>query len=211
MPVDREIAMKITTFTILSLSAAASQLLAQTTVTPPEIASISKSKSTPIPKFLVYRHFLAWVNDLDNKALAAGASDPYKFAEPFRRAHLETQDLDSVRKEAQSLDSDLKKHHEKLKIVVAKYRKAGQDALDHGLPLPPVPAEIHELEAMRTAILVQHMVSLQSALGPQKTAQLDAYLGREFVPHLSLKPLARPAANITSSGITRQPFNIGEQ
>ncbi len=170
----------------------------------------NKPKSTPIPKFLVYRHFLAWANELDNRALAAGVSDPYKFAEPFQRAHLETQDLDSVRKEAKALDAGLRRHGEKLKAVVDSYRRTAQDYVEHGLPLPPVPAEIHELEAMRTAILVQHMVSLQSALGPQKTAQLDAYLEREFVPHLSLKPLAKPAAN-SAFGISIQPLAMGQQ
>ena len=196
--------------TIALFSSAAHLILAQTAVTPPEIASISKSKSPPIPKFLVYRHFLAWVNDLDNKALTAGASDPYKFAEPFQRARIETQDLDAVRKEAKSLDADFKKHGDKLKRVVAEYRRTAQDYVDHGLALPSVPAEIHELEAMRTAILVQHMVSVQSSLGPQKTAQLDAYLEREFVPHLSLKPLARPAAS-TTAGIPMQPLTIEQQ
>lgn len=173
-------------------------------------AAADKPKSMPIPKFLVYRHFLAWANDLDNKALAEGASDPHKFAEPFQRAHLESQDLDVLRKEAKALDSDLKKHGDQLKRAVAEYRRTAQDYVDHGLPLPSVPAEIHELEAMRTAILVQHMVSLQSALGPQKTAQLDAYLEREFVPHLSLKPLARPAAS-TNAGIPTQPLNSENQ
>ncbi len=195
---------------MLLLSSAASQLLAQTPATPPEIAKISASKSTPIPKYLAYRHFLAWVSDLDSKAVAAGESDPYKFAEPFQRAQLQPQDLDALRKEAKALDSELTKHDQKVKAVIAEYRKTAQHAAEHGLALPTAPAEIHELQAMRTAIVVQHMVTLQSALGPRKSKQLDAYLDREFVPHMSLKPLARPAAS-TASGIPRQPFTIGQQ
>ncbi len=42
-----------------------------------------------LPPYLVYRHFLAWVNQLDNAATNSGASDPYKFAEPFSRANLQ--------------------------------------------------------------------------------------------------------------------------
>ena len=42
--------------------------------------------STPIPKPLVYAHFLAMVNDLDKRAAAAGVTDPYQFAQPFSRA-----------------------------------------------------------------------------------------------------------------------------
>jgi hypothetical protein len=210
MRTKKEINMRTTVLIVLLLSSAASQLLAQTPATPPEIAQISASKSMPIPKYLAYRHFLAWVSDLDSKAVAAGESDPYKFAEPFQRAQLEPQDLDALRKEAKALDSELTKHDQKVKAVIAQYRKTAQHAVEHGLALPAAPAEMHELQAMRTAILVQHMVNLQSALGPQKSKQLDAYLDREFVPHMSLKPLARPAAR-TVSGIPRQPFTIGQQ
>ncbi|HZQ51415.1 MAG TPA: hypothetical protein VFB14_04410 [Bryobacteraceae bacterium] len=52
---------------------------------------------------------------------------------------------------------------------------------------------------MRTAILIQHMVSLQATLGAQHAAQLDAYLQHEFVPRMSLKLLAHPPASTTSS------------
>jgi hypothetical protein len=202
--------MRPTIFAILLLNSAGSLLLAEAVTTPPEIAKISASKSTPIPRYLAYRHFLAWVSDLDGKAVAAGESDPYKFAVPFQRARLETQDLDAVRREAKALDIDLKKHDAKLKVVIAEYRRTAQNAIDGGLSFPPLPAEIHQLQAMRTAILVQHMVSLQSALGPQKSAQLDVYLNREFIPHMSLKPLVRPAAS-TVSNIPTQPFTIAQQ
>jgi hypothetical protein len=161
-----------------------------------EITKVSAAKSKSIPKFLVYRHFLAWVNDLDNKATAAGESDPYKFAQPFQRAQLTNNDLDALRKEAKALNSDLATHNQKAKMLIAEYRRTAQTAVDHGLALPPAPPEIRQLQTMQTALLVQHMVSLQSALGPEKTAQLDAYLSREFVPHLSLKPLAKPASSI---------------
>jgi hypothetical protein len=196
--------------TILLLGSSSSLLPDQAKLTQPHVVTISASKSAPIPKFLVYRHFLAWANDLDNKSVAAGESDPYKFAKPFQRAHLETQDLDAVRKEAKALDTDLKKHGDKVKAVVAEYRRTAQKNVGQNSVLPPLPAEIHELEAMRTAILVQHMVSLQSALGPQKSAQLEAYLEREFTPHISLKPLVRPAAS-TAANIPTQPFTIGQQ
>jgi hypothetical protein len=177
-------------------STGAIPLLAQTAEISTKVTQISTAKSIPIPKFLVYRHFLAWVNDLDNKATAAGESDPYKFAQPFQRAQLTNNDLDALRKEAKALTSDLATHDQKAKIVIAEYRKTAQTAVDHGLALPSAPPEIRQLQTMRTALLVQHMVSLQSALGPEKTAQLDTYLSREFVPHLSLKPLAKTISSI---------------
>jgi hypothetical protein len=198
----------IALLTLLLSITGTSLLMAQPAQNSPEFAKISKSKSVPIPEFLIYRHFLAWVNDLDNKAVVAGESDPYKFAQPFQRAQLQSNDLDALLKEAKALNTDLAKYDEKAKAVIAEYRRTAQNAAERSLALPPAPPEIHQLQTMRTTILVQHMVSLQSALGPEKTAQLDAYLGREFVPHLSLKPLAHPAASL--SGIRAQPFSPGQ-
>jgi hypothetical protein len=168
----------------------------------------STFKSTPIPKYLVYRHFLAWVNDLEKKN--AGASDPYQFAKPFARAHLENSDLDALRTEARGLDSALAEMDGKAKATIAEYRTKAQSALREGKGLPPPPVELRQLQAMRTALLVQHMVNLQSALGPEKSAALNAYLGREFVPHVSLKPLARPAAS-TAAGLPAQSFALGQR
>ncbi len=192
----------------LAIGLGASLLTAQTAPAPLEAAKISAAKSMPIPKYLVYRHFLAWVNDLDKKN--AGASDPYQFAKPFAAAHLANSDLDALRTEARTLDSALAENDGKAKAVIAEYRSKAQNALRKGQNLPPAPAELRQLQAMRTALLVQHMVKVRSVLGPEKSASLDAYLGREFMPHISLKPLARPAAS-TTSDIPKQPFIIGQQ
>jgi hypothetical protein len=126
----------------------------------------STFKSTPIPKYLVYRHFLAWVNDLDEKN--AGASDPYQFAKPFARAHLENSNLDALRTEARALDSALAENDGKAKAIIAEYQIKAQNALREGKRLPAAPVELHQLQAMRTALLVQHMVTLQSTLGPER-------------------------------------------
>jgi hypothetical protein len=193
---------------LLATGVGATLLQAQIAPASLETAKISKSKSVPIPKYLVYRHFLAWVNDLDKKN--AGATDAYQFAKPFAGAHLENSDLDALRTEARGLDSALTETDGKAKAIIAEYRARAQNALREGKGLPPAPAELRQLQAMRTALLVQHMVNLQSALGPEKSANLDAYLSREFVPHISLKPLARPPAS-TTSGIPTQPFAIGQQ
>jgi hypothetical protein len=193
---------------LLAIGVEARFLSAQTAPIPPEAAKISRSKSVPIPKYLVYRHFLAWANNLDKKAV--GASDAYQFAKPFAHADLENSDLDALRKEARALDSELAEHDGKANAIIAEYRRKAQDAVRQGQGLPAPPAELHDLQTMRTALLVQHMVNLQSALGPEKSAELDAYVGREFVPHLSLKPLARPVAR-KDSGIPTQPFTLGQQ
>jgi hypothetical protein len=193
---------------MLAIGSGVVLLAAQTAPGSLEAAKIPRSKSAPIPKYLVYRHFLAWVTDLDKKN--AGATDAYQFARPFAGAHLENSDLDALRTEARALDSSLAETDGKAKSIIAEYRIKAQNALREGKDLPPAPVELRQLQAMRTALLVQHMVTLRSTLGPEKSANLDAYLSREFVPHISMKPLARPPAS-TTSGIPTQPFAIGQQ
>ncbi len=162
----------------------------------------STSQTQPITKEIVYRHFFAWVDDLDKKAVSKGATDPYEFAKPFKNAGLESADFDAIRKESKLLDSDLKHQDGKAKTIIDAYRKQAQAALQAGKPLPPIPSELDQLQAARSAILVHHMVTLQMALGPDKTAQMDAYMKRAVMPHISLKPLLHP---VDPSAVPAEP------
>ena len=153
-----------------------------------------------IPEYLVYRHFLAWVLVLEKKASAAREADPYKFAAPFSRARLRNSDLDALKLEAKSLDDNLRRVDAEAKPLIAAFRENAKKAAQSGQSLPPVPPEIRQMQAKRTAIMVQHMVKLQSSLGSQTTEQLNAYLRHEFVPHISLKSLAKPPSGSLSAG-----------
>src|SRR6478609_4905567 len=95
--------------------------------------------SKRLPAYAVYGHFLAWVNQLDKAASASGATDPYKFAEPFSRAHLQSQHLDLIQKEARALDADLRRKDASAQVIIARYRAQGKLALAQGKPLPAVP------------------------------------------------------------------------
>jgi hypothetical protein len=92
-------------------------------------------QSTPIPKHLLYTHFLHMVNDLDKKAT------------------------------------------------------------DAGLAIPPLPLELHQLQAERTALTISHVLDLQAELGKEKTRRLEGYFQREVTPRVSLKVLAHPPAD----------------
>ena len=152
-----------------------------------------------IPEYLIYRHFLAWAGALDRKAIAAREIDRYKFAVPFSRARLRNSDLDVLRVHSQSLDDNLRKLDAEAKPLIAAFREKAKKAAQSGQNLPPVPSEIRQLQAKRTAIMVQHMISLQTTLGPQATTRLNAYLQREFVPHVSLKALAKPPSELSNT------------
>ena len=165
---------------------------------------------THIPKHLVYTHFLSMVNDLDKKATEAGETDPYKFAQPFSRAGLENADLEILRKHAKALTSELAAHDQKAKTLIAAYRERAKAAAQQGQPLPPLPLELHQLQAERTAIAVNHMFVLQTDLGKEKTNRLEAYFAREVTPHVSLKVLAHPPAD-TKTSITAQSSTFAVQ
>jgi hypothetical protein len=150
----------------------------------------------------VYRHFLAWINQLDKDAKKVGATDAYKFAEPFSRANLQDQQVDSLRDAAHALDAQLQKHQARAQLVINRYRKDASAAVAQGKPLPPPPPEIHELERERTALLIQNYISVRTALGPKASAQLDKYLDYEFAPHIQIKRTAEPALAMQTGGAT---------
>ena len=160
---------------------------------PGNIVMARPATSRPLPPYVGYRHFLAWVVQLDNAATAAGATDPYQFAEPFSRAGLQHQHLDILRAEAHLLDSDLQTHQARAQLIVAKYRKDANALLSTGQSLPAAPQAIRDLQKQKTALLVNHYAKLRAALGPEVSAQLDGYLNYEFAPHISLQRMSAPA------------------
>ena len=159
---------------------------------PSNVVMARPATSRPLPPYLVYRHFLAWVVQLDNAATAAGSTDPYQFAEPFSRAGLQRQHLDILRAEAHLLDSDLQAHQARAQAIVAKYRSDASAGLSKGQSLPDAPQAIRDLQKEKTALLVNHYAKLRAALGPDVLAQLDGYLKYEFAPHITLQRMSAP-------------------
>ena len=157
-----------------------------------KIIGAEPANAKKLPPYLVYRHFLAWVNQLDKDAKLSGAGNSYKFAEPLSRANLQPQQLDGLRDAAHHLDADLQAQQARAQLVIGRYRKEANKALAEGKPLPPAPPEIRELERERTALLIQSYVSVRTALGPEASVQLDKYLNHEFAPHVSLRRMAEP-------------------
>jgi hypothetical protein len=158
-----------------------------------KITGAERADAIKLPSYVVYRHFLAWINKLDKDAKLSGVTDSYKFAEPFSRANLKHEQLDSLRDAAQRLDAQLQKHQARAQLVISRYRKEANKALAEGKPLPSAPPEIRELERERTALLVQSYINVRAELGQQASAQLDNYLDSEFAPHVKLRRVAEPA------------------
>ncbi|HEX4230472.1 MAG TPA: hypothetical protein VHZ07_17485 [Bryobacteraceae bacterium] len=65
--------------------------------------------SPRVLRYILYRHFLGWVNSLYATANADGQpADPYQFAKPFARAGLSHPNIDALVKEARAMANDLK-------------------------------------------------------------------------------------------------------
>lgn len=166
----------------------------------PVVVANEKSKSPGLPRYLTYRYFLARVDTLDKQATAKGVTNPYQFAESFAsHAGLADAELDLLREEARTMVADLKTQDKRASVTVAAFRAKAKAAVESGQPLPPISAEIHNLQRERTALLVQHFVKLQTALGPATCSRLDEYLAREFTPHVSTKRIAMPKQMSTSN------------
>ena len=163
--------------------------------TSPRILASQTSQAPRLPQYLVYRHFLAWIDSLDKQASAANSSDPFKFAEPFAKsAGLSDNDVELLRSEAKTMLADLHNHDQKASAAITAFRVRAKTAVESGQPLPALPDSIRDLQRQRTAVLVHHVVHLQTTLKPATRTSLESYLDREFVAHLSMKHVAVPAS-----------------
>ena len=123
---------------------------------------------------------------------------------------MENADLEILRQHAKASTRELAAHDQKAKVLIAAYRERAKAAVQQGLPLPQLPLELHQLQAERTAIMTNHMLNLQTKLGKEKTARLEAYFAREVTPHVSLKVLAHPPAD-TKTSTTAQSSTFAVQ
>lgn len=172
------------------------------------VVTSERSRTTRIPKYLVYRHFLGWMNAAEKDAEAQSARST--FTESLaKRTGLETPKLEFLREEAKSLEQDLSVQDARASVVINAYRAKARIAVQLGNRLPPIPTEIDQLERERTAVLVQHYVKIQSTLGSTASTRLDNYLETGFAPHISIKPIAAPRPIVAGDpkfpGFAEQP------
>jgi hypothetical protein len=116
--------------------------------------------------------------------------DEKKFVAAFRLKWLSRVQLDALTGEASALTQELAWLDLKPHRVTAEFRRTGRLALREDKPLPPPPMEICRLQAMRTAAMVNHALSLQARLGTKETLNLEAMLAYQFTPPANFGYLA---------------------
>jgi hypothetical protein len=165
-----------------------------------------------MPSYVLYRHFLGWVNSI-------GGADPKTNASNFQvlrknlpeHVELADTDLQFLRSEALLLNSELQDRDSKAALIVAKYRKQAASAVQKGQPLPPVPLELKQLQQERTSVLVQHYVKMQSSLSTIAKLQLDNYLHNEFAPHVSIGEIIRQNSSDHSIAVKERRSRVTSQ
>jgi hypothetical protein len=165
----------------------------------PRVAIGDEVRTPRVPDYVVYRHFLAWVSSTHASTSEVSNTDDIRahFAD---RVRLSDGQLVLLLQEADALDRDLRRQDARAEIIIKKFRKEAQMALDKTGRLPDLPTELRDLENERTALLIHHYVLVRSQLGSEVSGRLDDYLYREFAPHIKLKSLVVPNAT-SASGI----------
>jgi hypothetical protein len=145
-----------------------------------EAAADAHGLHTAIPKYAIYAQFLTMVQGMDESGLVAA----------FRLKWLGQANLAALRDEATTLARELVLLDTRAQKLVAGFRRIGRLALRDGKSLPPAPAEIYRLQALRTAVMVNHAVSLQAKLGRKNMMEIEAMLAYQFTPQASFSEFA---------------------
>jgi hypothetical protein len=151
----------------------------------------------PLPLRLLYRHFLAFQNQLDRAAAArdrqgkdgSGLRNHYQNELGFTDAQ-----FDAVRQAGLRLESELKQQDAKAKAVIDAVRAQHPRVLKSAADLPPVPPELVELQKGRNDLIDQEVDHLKTELGPAAAAKLDNYLQRNFASNVKVQSVPPPPA-----------------
>jgi len=142
---------------------------------PAPSAQPPRSWDIAIPKHKAYSHFFQFLIALQSQPAAKG-----KLYLPFRPA-LNPADTPFIFDAAKTMTHQLSALDKRAQLVITRYRQAAQTTLLQSHSLPPAPPEIDQLDALRTALEVHQMVALQTSLGPDRTAEFEAFLTYEIV------------------------------
>jgi hypothetical protein len=146
-----------------------------TPVPVPALKSVDLFSRVAIPKYSIYSQFLRMTHlfvstghriDEENWLLSRG-----KPGKP---------ELQAIEAAANSLVLQMVTLDHRASSVITEFRDRAKSQLDRGKSIPDAPENIYALQALRVAVEVQQMVTLQGAIGSQGSAWLEAFLGNEF-------------------------------
>jgi hypothetical protein len=198
---------------VLGIAASSLAVLCSIAVGQAVPAGTVRNPQNPVPLHLLYRHFFAYQNHLDQ--IAAEDFQQGKDGSEFRD-HYQTAlgftpaQFAPVRSAARRLAAELKVHDEKIKAVIDEYRAQNpRDASGRSeVPLPP--AELGQLQQERDTIIKNAIARMNASLGPVRAAKLQSYIQQEVAQHAQVKPVRKPRLHDPAKH-QLQPFPNGGQ
>lgn len=178
---------------------------------PPALAG--RRVSAPVPLHLLYRHFLAYQNHLDEVAatLQQQGEDGNDFRNHFQQMlGFSPTEYTPVRRAAQRLEAKLKVHDEKIKAVIDTGRAQHSRILGGPGDLPAPPPELVQLQVERDALIKHEVARMNSTLGAKRAAKVQRLIEEEFAAHAKLLPLHSPTVSDPAKS-PLSPFPNGVQ
>jgi hypothetical protein len=166
-------------------------------------------RTMPVPLSHLYWHFLLLQNHLDRVAAVheqkgedgSGLRNYYQNLLGFTDAQ-----FTPVRQVAQRLEPALKAIDEEVKAVIDADHARHSRVLASPSDLPPVPAELVQLQNKHEATVEQEVKNLKAALGAEETAKLETFLRQEFVHNVTAQRVNVPHPHGDPSRHTVPPF-----
>jgi hypothetical protein len=140
-----------------------------------------------IPEQYLYRHFLAHLKHLEDKARNPnGKPGEDKLNLHYKQQLQLTEDeYQKLLKIANDCGSEMSAHMVRRKQTIDRLRALGPGRqLSSMDQVPPVPNEVRQLQTEYEGLLSKYSNRVKSDLSPDKVSQINVYLKREFGPQM---------------------------
>ena len=152
-------------------------------------------QQTPVPLPHLYWHFLMHQNHLDRVAAQRekeGKDGTWLRNYYQQKMRLTDPQFAPVRETAVRLEAELNEIDAKVKAIIDAAHARYPRALKSPKDLPPVPPELYALRDEHEAVIAREVGGLKSALGPDRSAKLEAFLQHDFAPNVTVHLVAHP-------------------
>jgi hypothetical protein len=144
---------------------------------------------------LLYRHFLAYQNHLDEVAnrLQQQGENGTEFRDHFQELlGFSSAEYAPVRATAKRLAAKLKLQDEQIKAVIDTGRAEHSRMLRGPEDLPAPPPQLAQLQVERDAMIKSEVARMNAALGSIRAARVQAMIESDIAAHSQMLPMHPP-------------------
>lgn len=188
------------TFTLIStlLLPAAAFCQATAQAIPPATPSAHSAAAQPVPQHVIYGQLFRHVLFLEKQADLAdqrglNGNDLRNFYQEHGR--LSTAEAAALKQIARNAIDQTNAIDERIQAVIltAHAQYPGGRLPPNTLP-PPPPQELYDLQNQKDNVMLTHTASLRAAMGEERFQAFDAYIQRDFAPHITIMTAGARAA-----------------